>query len=65
MRARTGSNSEIVLIPYDQAYEAGFEDMRRRVPDLTKIKNLLGWSPTTHLDETIDQIIAYQRPRLR
>jgi len=65
VRARTGSNSEIVLIPYDQAYEAGFEDMRRRVPDLTKIKNLLGWSPTTHLDETIDQIIAYQRPRLR
>ncbi len=65
VRARTGSNSEIVLIPYDQAYEAGFEDMRRRVPDITKIKNLLGWSPTTHLDETIDQIIAYQRPRLR
>src|SRR5260221_13587940 len=65
VRARTGSNSEIVLIPYDQAYEAGFEDIRRRVPDLTKIKNLLGWSPTTNLDETIDQIIAYQRRRLR
>lgn len=64
VKARTGSSSEIVTIPYDQAYEAGFEDMMRRVPDITKIKKTIGWSPTTHLDETIDQIIAYQRHRL-
>jgi UDP-glucose 4-epimerase len=64
VKTRTGSNSEIITIPYDQAYEAGFEDMMRRVPDITKINKTIGWSPTTHLDETIDQIIAYQRPRL-
>jgi UDP-glucose 4-epimerase len=61
---RTGSASQIVLIPYDQAYEAGFEDMRRRIPDIHKIKELINWSPTTPLDETIDQIITYQKVRL-
>jgi UDP-glucose 4-epimerase len=63
--ARTGSRSEIIKIPYDQAYEAGFEDMRRRVPDIQKIKRVIGWKPTTPLDETIDQIIAYQSARLQ
>jgi UDP-glucose 4-epimerase len=61
VRERTGSDSPIVLIPYDQAYEAGFEDFRRRVPGLDKIKRTIGWQPTTSLDDTIDQIIAYQR----
>ncbi len=65
VRARTGSSSEIVTIPYDQAYEAGFEDMRRRVPDVGKIKQTIGWEPTTLLDETIDQIITYQKGRLK
>jgi UDP-glucose 4-epimerase len=64
IKARTGSRSEIQLIPYDQAYEVGFEDMRRRVPDIRKIHACIGWQPTTPLDETIDQIIAYQKPRL-
>jgi UDP-glucose 4-epimerase len=57
--ARTGSDSLITLIPYEQAYEAGFDDMRRRVPDTSKIGAAIGWRPTTPLDETIDQIIAY------
>ncbi|MGQ9848853.1 MAG: GDP-mannose 4,6-dehydratase [Aggregatilineaceae bacterium] len=61
VKARTGSQSEIVLIPYDQAYEVGFEDMRRRVPDISKIKRVIGWEPTTPLDATIDQIVAYFR----
>jgi len=65
VRARTNSESEIVLVPYDQAYEAGFEDMRRRVPDISKIRQAVGWEPITPLDETIDQIIAYQRARLK
>lgn len=64
VRERTGSHSEIVMVPYDKAYETGFEDMRRRIPDISKIKRLTGWKPTTTLDETIDQIIAYQKPRL-
>src|SRR5215468_644957 len=46
VKARTGSESEIVMIPYDTAYEAGFEDMRRRVPDVQKIKNFINWEPT-------------------
>jgi UDP-glucose 4-epimerase len=65
VRNRIGSTSEIVTIPYDQAYEAGFEDMRRRIPDIQKIKQYTSWEPTTPLDETIDQIIAYQRTRLK
>lgn len=58
---RTGSSSEIRLIPYEQAYEPGFEDFRRRVPGLDKIKSTIEWSPTTTLEETIDQMIAYYR----
>ena len=56
--ARTGSHSEIKLIPYDQAYAPGFEDMHRRVPDIRKIKAVIGWQPTISLDETLDQVIA-------
>ena len=61
VKARTGSAAEIVRVPYDQAYEIGFEDMRRRVPDISKINRAIGWAPSTPLDTTIDQIIAYFR----
>lgn len=61
VRARANSRSEIKLIPYEEAYESGFEDFRRRVPSLAKIERVIGWRPTTPLDETIDQIIAYYR----
>lgn len=59
----TESPSPIVYIPYDQAYEAGFEDMRRRVPDLTKIRNLIGYEPRVPLDETLRRIIAWFRQK--
>ena len=59
--ARSGSRSEIKLIPYDQAYAPGFEDMHRRVPDIRKIKAVIGWQPTVPLDETLDQVIAQFR----
>jgi len=62
--ARTGSASPVAYVPYEQAYEAGFEDMRRRVPDTSKIHAAVGWAPTTPLDETIDQIIAYFRAEI-
>ena len=55
------SSSEIVFIPYDKAYEEGFEDMRRRVPDTTKIKDLIGWEPRTDLDGILTRVIAYSR----
>jgi UDP-glucose 4-epimerase len=64
VRTATNSSSEIVLIPYDQAYEAGFEDMPRRVPDLTKIKNLVGYAPTLGLDEILERVIHDQRDLL-
>lgn len=57
--ARTGSASPIEFVPYEQAYEAGFEDMRRRVPDTRKIRAAVGWEATTPLTDTIDQIIGY------
>lgn len=59
--ARSDSRSEIQLIPYDQAYEAGFEDMRRRVPAIDKIRAVLGWQPTIPLDQTLDEVIAQFR----
>ena len=58
---RTGSGSEIHLIPYDEAYEEGFEDMQRRIPDLTKIGEALGWAPTRTLDAIIDDVVEHQR----
>jgi len=55
------SSSEIVFIPYDQAYEAGFEDMRRRVPDIAKVQSLIGWEPRVDLAGTLTRVIAYER----
>jgi UDP-glucose 4-epimerase len=63
IKARTESPSEIVTVPYDAAYEAGFEDMHRRVPDLSKLKNLLGYEPRVGLDQIIDEVVAYYRAR--
>jgi UDP-glucose 4-epimerase len=57
----TGSKSEIVFVPYDQAYEAGFEDMLRRVPSLEKIGRLIGYRPKTSLNEIIQKVVEYQR----
>ena len=53
---RTKSTSTITYTPYDQAYPAGFEDMQRRVPDITKIKNAIGWEPINTLDAIIDDV---------
>jgi UDP-glucose 4-epimerase len=53
---RTKSISTITFTPYDDAYPAGYEDMQRRVPDTTKIKGRIGWSPTNTLDNIIDDV---------
>ena len=68
VRSIVGSSSEIVKVPYEQAYpEGGFEDMRRRVPCICKISGLIGWSPTTSLDDMIARTIgpARHQPPLR
>jgi UDP-glucose 4-epimerase len=59
VKERTRSRSEIVNVPYDQAYEEGFEDMTRRVPDLQKLRALTGYEPKVHLDEILDRVIEY------
>ncbi|MEZ5291381.1 MAG: GDP-mannose 4,6-dehydratase [Vicinamibacterales bacterium] len=63
VKAAAGSASEIVTIPYDQAYDSGFEDMPRRVPDLTRIRQLVGYEPKVGLDEIIRRVIADVRAR--
>jgi UDP-glucose 4-epimerase len=57
----TGSKSEIKLLDYQQAYPAGFEDMARRVPDITKIKSVIGWQPECDIDSIIADVITYFR----
>ena len=59
IKERTGSSSPIQFIPYDQAYEPGFEDMFRRVPALDKLERLTGFRPRTTLPEIIDRVTAY------
>jgi UDP-glucose 4-epimerase len=59
IRMLAGSNSKIVQIPYDEAYEAGFEDMPRRVPDIAKVKALIGYAPTVELDEILTRVIEH------
>ena len=61
VKARAGSRSEIVLVPYDKAYEEGFEDMPRRLPDTGKLRRLIGYEPRVHLDEILDHVIEYFR----
>ncbi len=60
IKALTDSQSPITFLPYDKAYEAGFEDMHRRVPDTTKLRNLIGYEPTFGLDEILKDVIAFQ-----
>jgi UDP-glucose 4-epimerase len=55
---RTKSTSTITYTPYDDAYPAGYEDMQRRVPDITKIKTSIGWAPAQTLDNIIDDVAA-------
>ena len=60
-RRMAGSEAEIVHVPYDEAYETGFEDMRRRVPDISKIRERLGWEPRHSLDGILADVFEYQR----
>jgi UDP-glucose 4-epimerase len=62
--ARTGSASGIQVVPYDQAYESGFEDMQRKVPDTTKLRMLTGWLPRRSLDDILTDAIAHARREL-
>ena len=64
VKERTGSTSPITYVPYEQAYEPGFEDMPRRVPSLEKLEQLTGFRPATSLSEIIDRVVShFQRKR--
>jgi len=63
VRALSGSQSAIKLVPYDEAYESGFEDMPRRLPDLTKVQKLIGYMPVHTLDDILGQVIEYFRKK--
>jgi len=64
VRDAAGSRSEIRLVPYEEAYAEGFEDMLRRVPDLTRLERTIGFRPRTPLHEIIADVVADQRARL-
>jgi len=59
----TQSDSEIVFVPYDEAYEEGFEDMPRRIPDISKVRDLVGFQPQMSLDGILQSVIDYQSGR--
>lgn len=58
---RTGSSSRVKLVPYEEAYDEGFEELGRRKPDTTAIEELTGWKATRTVDEAIDDVIAYEQ----
>jgi UDP-glucose 4-epimerase len=60
VRELVGSDAPIEYVPYDEAYEEGFEDMQRRVPDITKINSVLGWEPTKSLDDIVVDVKQQQ-----
>jgi UDP-glucose 4-epimerase len=63
VKTLTDSESAIQFIPYDEAYEAGFEDMPRRVPDISKLCALIGYRPKLQLDEIIQTVIEHIRQK--
>jgi UDP-glucose 4-epimerase len=60
VRDLVGADVPITYVPYDEAYEQGFEDMHRRVPDISKIGSVLGWAPTKSLEEIVRDVQAHQ-----
>ena len=61
MKNMTESRSEIVFVPFEEVYAPGFEDIPRRLPDISKLRQLIGYRPTSNLREMLEQTIAYHR----
>jgi len=64
IKAKTDSSSEIVFIPYEDAYEEGFEDMLKRKPDISKIREMIGFETKNSLDYALDRIIDFEKDRV-
>jgi UDP-glucose 4-epimerase len=58
---RTGCDSAVRLVPYEEAYADGFEELGRRKPDTTALQDLTGWVPARTVDDAIDDVIAYEQ----
>ncbi len=65
VKSMTASQSEIDFVPYEEAYEEGFEDMPRRVPDLSRIQSLIGYQPSKDLEQIVQSVIDYQESLLK
>lgn len=65
VKKKTGSKSEIVFMPYDVAYEPGFEDMQRRCPNLSKVRKFIGYEPKVNLDGILDRVVAHMKEELK
>jgi UDP-glucose 4-epimerase len=61
---RTGSSSQITFVPYNEAYGEGFEELGKRRPDTTTLRQLTGWRPAYTLDQALEDVIAYRRAEL-
>ena len=61
VNAKAGNAAGLRLVPYAEAYASGFEDMLRRVPDITRVQSLIGWKPVRSLDEILDDVIRHER----
>ena len=59
------NHSQIDLIPYDEAYEEGFEDMPRRVPDISRIRKMIAYRPRKNLDQIIESVVEHERSLLK
>ena len=62
--ARTGSRSRVSLVPYELAYDDGFEELGKREPDIGAINELTGWAPRRSLDQALDDVISFERAQL-
>lgn len=62
--ARAGSSSRITLVPYEEVYDDGFEELGHRLPDLTAVRRVTGWRPLRTLDQALDDVITFQRAEL-
>ena len=61
---RSGSDSGVRLVPYEEAYASGFEELGTRVPDTSALEDLTGWEASLSINDAIDDVIAYERARL-
>ena len=65
MIERTGSTSGVRLIPYEEAYGRGFEEIGRRRPDLSLIEEMTGWAPIRSIDDMIDDVVAHHEQAMQ